>query len=244
VDASEKSARYSDELKLELARAGGHLDSVKAQSPGMMQLSTPIAHVGNGNGSPAVKVDDKSGVKQEVDGMQVDEGLANGTGQPSTLKPTINGSSIPQNGTVDNHHLLEHQSREIASLRAECLQLRKDKDEISAWVMAPTDEIIAQTPLYKALVEKFAENMVGYKTRSVRGEEAIEAANAMRDDMERFRESALVSRRRRKSMSLQSDGCLIARTPHGSGRHKKPIARQRVRSSETPRSKRRAQRRE
>lgn len=237
VEASEKSARYSDELKLELARAGGHLDSVKAQSPATMQHSTPMGHVGNGNGSPAVKVDDKSEVKQEINGMQVDAGLVNGTG-------TINGTSTPQNGTADNHQLLEHQSREIAALRAECLQLRKDKDEISAWVMAPTDEIIAQTPLYKALVEKFAENMVGYKTRSVRGEEAIEAANAMRDDMERFRESALVSRRRKECILLQSDRRGIARTPHGFGRHKEPIARQRIRSSQITGSKRRAQGRE
>lgn len=132
--------------------------------------------------------------------MQVDEVHANGTGESSTIKPIANGTATPHEGTTDMNYLLDHQSREIAALRAECLQLRKDKDEISAWVMAPTDEIIAQTPLYKALVEKFAENMVGYKTRSARGEEAIEAANAMRDDMERFRESALVSRKEGRKM--------------------------------------------
>lgn len=193
VEASEKSARYSDELKLELARSGGHLDSVKAESPDTMQPPPPPASAGNGDGSPAQR-DVKSEVKQESSAMLADSVLANGTGESLTVKAPTNGAITPQEAPADAKYLLDHQSREIASLRAECLQLRKDKDEISAWVIAPTDEIIAQTPLYKALVEKFAENMVGYKTRSVRGEEAIEAANAMRDDMERFRESALVCR--------------------------------------------------
>ncbi|GHJ86044.1 hypothetical protein NliqN6_2446 [Naganishia liquefaciens] len=190
VEASEKSARYSDELKLELARAGGRVDPIKAESPGTVQLPASQLSVGNGNESPAQR-DDKSEVKQDPGAMQVDGVSANGTAEGVAGRPTTNGASTPQEGPADAKYLLDHQSREIASLRAECLQLRKDKDEISAWVIAPTDEIIAQTPLYKALVEKFAENMVGYKTRSVRGEEAIEAANAMRDDMERFRESTL-----------------------------------------------------
>lgn len=209
VEASEKSARYSDELKLELARAGGHLDTIKAESPGTMQPQPPHLSARNGNGSP-VQRDDKSEVKPESAVMQVDGVPTNGIGEGLTVKPPMNGVVTLQETPADANYLLDHQAREIASLRAECLQLRKDKDEISAWVIAPTDEIIAQTPLYKALVEKFAENMVGYKTRSVRGEEAIEAANAMRDDMERFRESALVRRKAAIIFSTASDNCAIS----------------------------------
>lgn len=192
VEEREKAERYCDEVRLELARAGGDLIAVKKEAVVEPPPQVTVV-VGNGNGSPVGK-DVKSEVKQESGHMEVDSPLANGAG-PSSSTPTMNGTSTPRDPTIAINHLLEHESQELASLRAECLQLKKDKDEISAWVIAPTDEIIAQTPLYKALVEKFAENMVAYKTRSVRGEEAIEAANAMRDDMERFRESALVSRR-------------------------------------------------
>lgn len=189
VEGREKAERYCDELKLELARAGGDLLAVKSEAKAEPVAQVP-AVVGNGIGTTAEK-EDKPEVKPESANMDVDPPLSNGAG-PSSV-PMMNGTSTPRDPTIAINHLLEHQSNELAELRAECLQLRKDKDEMSAWVIAPTDEIIAQTPLYKALVEKFAENMVAYKTRSVRGEEAIEAANAMRDDMERFRESALVS---------------------------------------------------
>jgi hypothetical protein len=197
VEGREKAERYCDELKLELARAGGDVNAVKTEAAVELPLS-PVA-VGNGNGSPVTK-EDKPDVKQESAHMDVDPPLPNGAGPSSA--PTMNGTSTPRDPTIAINHLLEHQSNELAELRAECLQLKKDKDEMSAWIMAPTDEIIAQTPLYKALVEKFAENMVAYKTRSVRGEEAIEAANAMRDDMERFRESALVSPLAERGFSL------------------------------------------
>lgn len=190
VEGREKAERYSDEVRLELARAGGDLNAVKKEAVDEPTPQVTVV-VGNGNGSPVAN-EAKSEVKEESSHMEVDVPLPNGAG-PSSSTPTLNGTSTPRDPTIAINHLLEHQSQELASLRAECLQLKKDKDEISAWVIAPTDEIIAQTPLYKALVEKFAENMVAYKTRSVRGEEAIEAANAMRDDMERFRESALVS---------------------------------------------------
>ncbi|KAJ9090921.1 hypothetical protein QFC19_009347 [Naganishia cerealis] len=185
VDAREKSERYCDEIKLELSRAGGNINAVKmedSRNPSPFPQSVPSE---NGNGQLETK-DGKSPVKQDPD-------LAgfNGAGPSSIPEPNMNGTSSSLDPSADVHHLLEYQSSELAALRAECLQLKKDKDEISAWVIAPTDEIIAQTPLYKALVEKFAENMVAYKTRSIRGEEAIEAANALRDDMERFRESAL-----------------------------------------------------
>lgn len=249
VEGREKSERYCDELKLELARAGGHLDPVKTESSTETVSSSMQAPavLGNGNGSPVTTSDDKSEVKQESAYMQVDAVAPNGAGPSSQSVPPMNGASTPREASADIQHLLEHQSGELAALRAECLQLKRDKDEISAWVIAPTDEIIAQTPLYKALVEKFAENMVGYKTMSVRGEEAIEAANAMRDDMERFRESALVS----LLSPYFAVGMVVltglvwhpvARTSHGARKHKTAASCQRGRHCATARAERRAPR--
>lgn len=186
MEAREKAERYCDEVKLELSRAGGDINAIKKEDSRKPSPFPQTVTSGNGNGQ--VEADDaKAPVKQEAE-----MATTNGVGSSTTPGPSMNGTTSTLDSSTDIHHLLEFQSKELASLRAECLQLKKDKDEISAWVIAPTDEIIAQTPLYKALVEKFAENMVGYKTRSLRGEEAIEAANALRDDMERFRESALV----------------------------------------------------
>lgn len=186
VEAREKSERYCDEVKLELCRAGGDINAIKKDDS---RKPSPLPqNVTSENGNGQVEAgDEKPSVKQDPELAR-----SNGAGPSTTPGPSMNGTTTPLDATTDIHHLLEYQSNELAALRAECLQLKKDKDEISAWVIAPTDEIIAQTPLYKALVEKFAENMVSYKTRSLRGEEAIEAANALRDDMERFRESALV----------------------------------------------------
>ncbi|KAJ9123723.1 hypothetical protein QFC24_003497 [Naganishia onofrii] len=185
VEAREKSERYCDEVKLELCRAGGDINAIKKDDS---RKPSPLPqNVTSENGNGQVEAgDEKPSVKQDPELAR-----SNGAGPSTTPGPSMNGTTTPLDATTDIHHLLEYQSNELAALRAECLQLKKDKDEISAWVIAPTDEIIAQTPLYKALVEKFAENMVSYKTRSLRGEEAIEAANALRDDMERFRESAL-----------------------------------------------------
>ncbi|KAJ9123364.1 hypothetical protein QFC22_001563 [Naganishia vaughanmartiniae] len=187
VEARVKSERYCDEVKLELSRAGGDINAIKKEESRRPSPFPQPVIPENGNGQVEAG-DDKPQVKQDSE-----MAISNGTGLSSTPGPSMNGTTSTLDVSADIHHLLEYQSNELAALRAECLQLKKDKDEISAWVIAPTDEIIAQTPLYKALVEKFAENMVGYKTRSLRGEEAIEAANALRDDMERFRESALVS---------------------------------------------------